>query len=55
MESIGTEVKVYEENIIFIYYLQVRVEVNHASMIHNFAYAEHDKQDYGRGKIELER
>ena len=41
--------------IIIIYYLRVRVGVNHASMIHNFAYAEHDKQDYDRGKIELER
>ena len=36
--------------IISIYYLHVRVGVNHASMIHNFAYAEHDKQDYDGGK-----
>ena len=35
---------------IYFYYLHVRVGVNHASMIHNFAYAEHDKQDYDRGK-----
>ena len=34
----------------YYYYLHVRVGVNHASMIHNFAYAEHDKQDYDRGK-----
>ena len=37
----------------YYYYLHVRVGVNHASMIHNFAYAEHDKQDYDRGKNEL--
>ena len=37
--------------IIIVYYLHVRVGVNHTSMIHNFAYAEHDKQDYDRGKM----
>ena len=36
--------------IIYYYYLHVRVGVSHTSMIHNFAYAEHDKQDYDRGK-----
>ena len=34
----------------YYYYLHVRVGVNHASMIHIFAYAEHDKQDYDKGK-----
>ena len=32
------------------YYLHVRVGVDHASMIHDFAYADHDKQNYDRGK-----